>query len=367
MPRQGSVEAEFLISARRFAGPLRGIGLVLISAFGLLAVPGDTLPLGFALFALVVAGAAVDCWTGLSGRWAPLALAFAVARVVAVCVTQEWTGGQPNQWALNVLTTTAITVQWEWSPKVSVPVTAGLLAVHLAVTGDGGAIVARLLIECVLSRLAFVLLRRSSRRVDLLRARQAALARAEALSLARRRREREYLALLHDTASSTFLLVAVHGADTEPGQVAGFARHDLAVLTGTAGGPTTQDSPVDLNASLRTVVDRSGLTVDVRWRDGLPVPASVALALVRAVRETLANVERHAGVHTATLSADLDGDRVVVTVADDGAGFRPDEVPRSRRGIRGSVVERMTAVGGSAAVTSRPGEGTTVRLEWPGG
>lgn len=366
MPQEGSVEAEFLISARRFAGPMRGTGLVLISTFGLLAVPADALPLGFALFALVAAGAAVDVWTGLAGRGAVWALAFAVARVVVVCGVLEWTGGQPGQWALNVLTTTAITVQWEWSPRVAVPATAAMLAVHLATVG-GSAVVLRLLTECVLSRLAFVLLRRSSRRVDELRTRRAALARAEALSVARRRREREYLALLHDTASSTFLLVAVHGADTEPERVAEYARHDLAVLTGAAGGSATQDSAVDLKSSLRTVVDRGALTVDVRWRDGLLVPASVALALVRAVRETLANVERHAGVHTATLSAETDGDRVVVAIRDTGVGFRPDEVPPSRRGLRGSVIERMAAVGGRAEITSRPGGGTTVRLEWPGG
>jgi signal transduction histidine kinase len=359
--RLASAEAEFLASARRFAGPLRGVGLVVISAFGLLTVPEHALPLGAGLFGVIVVGATVDCWAGLTGRAAPVTLAFAVVRVVVVCVAQDW----PGPWALHVLTITAITLQWEWSPTVAVPVTAGLLAVHLVAVGGAGAVVPRLVIECALSRLAFVLLRRSSARVDVLRERRAALARAEAVSLARRRREREYLALLHDTASSTFLLVAVRGADTEPARVAGYARHDLTVLTG--GGQTAHDSPVDLTASLRTTVDRSPLTVDVRWRDAVLVPASVALALVRAVREALTNVERHAGVPAATLSTRTEGERVVVTVEDAGAGFRPDEVPHARRGIRGSVIERMTAVGGRADITSRPGAGTTVRLVWPDG
>ncbi|GAB2915861.1 sensor histidine kinase [Streptomyces mayteni] len=365
----GDVEAEFVTTARRLAAPVRGVGLLLTSAFGLLAVPDDFMPLGFALLGLVVVGAVVDCWTGISGRAAPLALGFAVARVVAICATQEWTGGQPHQWALNVLTTTAITLQWEWPPKVAVPVTAGLLAVDLAVVGfgEGGAIVLRLLAECVLARLAFVLLRWSSRRVDVLRDRRAELERAEALALERHRREREYLALLHDTASATFLLVAVNGRDTDPAQVAGYARHDLAILTGSAGGPTAQDSPVDLGASLRAVVERRPLTVEAEWRDVPLVPASVALALVRAVRESLANIERHAGVDTAALSVRGEGDGVVVEVADAGPGFRPDDVPHLRRGIRGSVVERMTAVGGGAVVTSSPGAGTTVRLVWPDG
>lgn len=365
----GSVEAEFLASARRYAAVVRGLVLLLISAFGLLALPGDALPLGFALFGLVVVGAVVDCLDGFSGRLAPLTLTFAVARVAAICVTQEWGGGQPNQWALNALTTTAITMQWEWPPKVSLPVTAGLLAVHMTMVGVGerGAIGLRLLVECLMARLAFVLLQHSSRRVDLLRARREALARAEAVAVARHRQERELLALLHDTASATFLLVAAHGRDTDPGQVAEYARHDLKVLTGATGGQTSQDRPVDLNIALRSVVDRSPLTVDVLWREGAVVPASVALALVRAVREALANVERHAGVRDATLSIHVEGGRVVVAVDDVGVGFRLGEVPHSRRGIRGSVIERMTAAGGRALVTSRPGAGTSVRLVWPGG
>ncbi|WP_447002632.1 sensor histidine kinase [Saccharothrix isguenensis] len=363
------MEAEFLATARRFAAPVRGVGLVLISVFGLLAVPGDALPLGFALLGLVVVGAVVDCWVGASGRARPLALAFAVARVAAICATQEWTGGPPHQWALHALTTTAITFQWEWPPRIALPATAGLLAVDLAVVGfgDGSATVLRLVVEVGLTRLAFVLMRRSSKRVDVLRERRAALERAEAVALERHRREREYLALLHDTASATFLLVAVHGRDTDPAQVAEYAQRDLAVLTGSSGGPTPQDSPVDLTASLRAVVERSPLTVHARWRTGSVVPASVALALVRAVREALANVERHAGVRNAALSVHGDGERVVVEVRDAGLGFHLDEVPHFRRGIRGSVVERMTGVGGTATVTSRPGAGTSVRLEWPGG
>jgi signal transduction histidine kinase len=347
--RQGSVEAEFVASARRYAAPVRGIGLVLIGVFGLLAVPEEATPLGLALFGLVLAGAAVDCWA----KPQAVILTFAIARAAALCATQEWTDGE--QWALNSLTTTAITLFWEWSPKVAIPVTAALLTIQLTITGEG---ILRLALECALARLAYLLLRRSSRRVDELRAKQAALKREEAVAQERRAQEREYLALLHDTASTTFLLVAIHGQHTEPERVAEYARHDLSVLT------ERHDSPVDLRTSLQAVVDRSPLTVDVRWRGNAPVPAKVALALVRAVREALANVERHAGIPTATIDIDVDGQ---VIVADTGNGFQPEDVPSSRRGLRGSVVERMAAAGGSATVTSSPGAGTTVRLEWPHG
>ncbi|WP_246341490.1 sensor histidine kinase [Streptomyces physcomitrii] len=365
---QGSVEARFLASARRLAPPVRGVTVLVISAFGLLAVPARALPLGLALLALVVAGAGVDCWAAYTGRGAALSLVFAVLRVAAVGASQEWTGGPLNLWALNTLTTTAITLQWEWPPAVSVPVTAGLFAVEVAAAGTGatGTLLPRLVFECLLARLGFILLRRSGRRVDELRERRSALARAEAVSLARKRQEREYLALLHDTAASTFLMVAARVEDTGPEQVAAYARRDLAVLTGAAGGATRQDSPVELTASLRAAVGTGRPAVEVRAEGTALVPASVALAFVRAVREALVNVARHAGVDAAELSVRGEGGRVVVVVSDRGVGFRPDEVPDSCRGIRGSVVERMAAAGGSAAVTSRPGAGTSVRLEWPG-
>ncbi|MEU5694407.1 ATP-binding protein [Actinosynnema sp. NPDC020468] len=351
----GRVEAGFQAALGRFAGPVRGVGVLSISAFGVLGVPADALPLGVALLALMLVGAVADLGPR---RWALVA---AVARVVAVCAAQGWLG-DADQWALNVLTTTAITLQWEWSPKVTVPVTAGLVAVALVGSGfhDVPTTVARVVVECSLAWLAFALLRRSSRQVDELQAGRAALERAEAVAVATRRREREYLALLHDTAAATFLAVAVR--DTDPDEVAGYARRDLAVLTGGSGVPG--DTPVDLASSLRPVLDRVPLRVDAVWATAL-VPTSVALALVRAVREALRNVRRHAGVSTARVEVAA-GDGVVVTVSDTGVGFDPDAVPDHRRGVRGSIVERMAAVGGHAEVTSRPGGGTTVRLVWRG-
>ncbi|MEU4743298.1 ATP-binding protein [Actinosynnema sp. NPDC023658] len=378
----GRVESELLAGVARFAGPVRGVSVTLISAFGVLAVPTHALPLGLGLFGLMLVGAVAD----FGGP--RVALGLAVVRVVALCAVQGQVGGA-GQWTLNVLTITAITVQWEWPLEVAVPTTALLLAVHLMAVGWDGTVVLRVVIECVLARLAFGLVRRSSRRVDELRATRAALERAEAVAVARRAREREYLALLHDTASATFLMVAVHGHQADPAEVAGYARRDLDLLTGAssvagdgeaADGPvseaasgrqgnveqiraTVNDSPVEVGAALRVVVERSPVDVDARW-EGVLVPASVALALVRAVREVLSNVERHAGTGVAELSVRAVGGGVRVVVADAGRGFDVDAVSEHRRGLRGSVVERMAAVGGCARVTSRPGR-TVVRLEWP--
>ncbi|WP_433260017.1 sensor histidine kinase [Actinosynnema sp. CS-041913] len=353
MTAVGQVEAEFRAAVARFAGPVRGVGVVLLSGFGVLS--SDGLPLAFALLGLMVVGAVAD----FGDR--RVALGFAVVRVVAVGAAQGALGGEARWWALNVLTTTVITLQWEWSPRVAVPVAGVLLGVQLWAVGFDGAVVLRVVLECVLARLAFRVVQRSTARVDGLRVRRAEVERAEALAAERRRREREYMALLHDTASATFLVVATQGREVDAAAVAEFARRDLEVLTGTAGMP--RDSLVDVGASLRTVVERVPLAVDARIAPA-PVPASVALALVRAVREALVNVLRHAGTGRAELAVCTRDDRVVVTVADRGRGFEPSLVSGHRRGISGSIVDRMVAVGGVATVTSASG-GTTVRLAWP--
>ncbi|WP_431919488.1 sensor histidine kinase [Amycolatopsis tucumanensis] len=359
----GQVETEFLRSLGQFSGLVRGIALAVLSVFGVLSTPTAALPLAFALLGLALVSGVADCHHALTGRGGALACVLTVARAAAIIATQPWT--VPGLWAPNVLTITGITMQWQWPPRVTVPVLTGLLALEAAVIGvaDAAPTLFRVVLESTLAWLAFALLVRVTRWIERVRDRQAALERAETLALERRRQEREYLALLHDTASATFLMVALH--DAEPEAVAGYARRDLALLTGETGGPAAHDSLVDLDAALRGVLAQSALRVDLAWTPVPLLPASVALAATRAVREALVNVERHAGVTEARVAVAPHRHGAVVTVRDEGAGFEPEAVPGHRRGIRGSLVERMAAAGGSATVTSRPGAGTTVRLVWP--
>jgi signal transduction histidine kinase len=56
---------------------------------------------------------------------------------------------------------------------------------------------------------------------------------------------------------------------------------------------------------------------------------------------------------------------ITIMITDKGTGFDPSAVAGDRLGLRGSVVERMTAVGGRARIWSAPGEGTSVILSAP--
>jgi signal transduction histidine kinase len=52
-----------------------------------------------------------------------------------------------------------------------------------------------------------------------------------------------------------------------------------------------------------------------------------------------------------------------LTIADDGQGFDPKTVePESHFGLRG-LYERAEMLGGHLEVDSRPGKGTTIRLQ----
>jgi two-component system NarL family sensor kinase len=356
----GPVEAQFRAAVTRFAGPARAAATTLVGAFGVVATPTGALPAAFALLALTVAVSAADVFAGRR-----TAFALALLRAGAVCACQPWTTSVPGQaglWAVNVLTITAITWQWEYPPWATVPAVAVLLVAGAVEAGPGDwlPVALRVVVESALARLAFVLLVRSIARTDALRAERAALEQAEALARDRRRREREYLALLHDTASATFLTVAA-GATPDPAAVAGYAARDLAILTGREDAP---DTPVDLEAGLRAVLAGRAFEVAAEWEPVPLVPASAALALVRAAEEAIRNAERHSGAPAARLRLAPAPDGVVVTVSDDGAGFVPDRVPPSRRGVRASVVERMSAAGGTAEIRSSPGAGTTVTLRW---
>ena len=94
--------------------------------------------------------------------------------------------------------------------------------------------------------------------------------------------------------------------------------------------------------------------------DGLPDVANTVL--FRIAQEALTNSERHAAAKRIDLGLRRAGGQVILTVADDGAGFDPVRVashPKRGIGLR-NMVERMEAIGGQLTITSSPA-GTAVQ------
>ncbi|UXA19097.1 ATP-binding protein [Mycobacterium sp. SMC-4] len=169
--------------------------------------------------------------------------------------------------------------------------------------------------------------------------------------------EHEQLALLHDTAASTLMMVG-NGTVIDPQRLAAQARRDLALLhDGTWVAPPPW---VNITAALRQCAEHITTPVEYDGLERLWLPGRTAQPVIAAVREVMTNVDRHA--HASVLRVTVSDD--AVTVKDDGVGFDVD-APRTSHGLRDSVVGRMQRCGGGARVLSIPGVGTTVELHLP--
>ncbi len=135
-----------------------------------------------------------------------------------------------------------------------------------------------------------------------------------------------------------------------------------AELAQDAGGAALPD------ALRRVAGTRAGLDVDVRVHGTpVPVPADVAVALVRTARGALANALEHAAADRVAITLTYQPDAVVLDIRDDGRGFVPG--PARLAGSRGrglaGIRARAEGLGGRATVESAPGEGTTVSVRFP--
>jgi signal transduction histidine kinase len=93
-----------------------------------------------------------------------------------------------------------------------------------------------------------------------------------------------------------------------------------------------------------------------------------ALQVFRLVQEALTNVRKHAGARQATVTLTAMGpDQLRVAIADDGQGFIPGHQGNGTTRPLGltSMRERVEGLGGTIAVTSRPGAGTQVTASIP--
>jgi two-component system sensor histidine kinase UhpB len=111
--------------------------------------------------------------------------------------------------------------------------------------------------------------------------------------------------------------------------------------------------------------DGPEVAVDSEPLAGLLTPDQ-ELALYRILQEATSNVVRHAGAD-GVVRIYREGDRVVATVEDRGAGFDVEAaMAGTTRGLGLSGMEERAAyVGGRVLIRSRPGAGTTVRVEIP--
>jgi signal transduction histidine kinase len=115
-------------------------------------------------------------------------------------------------------------------------------------------------------------------------------------------------------------------------------------------------------------------TVELRLPDDLGDCAlPTKIAIYRILQEGLANGHRHSGASRQRVSVVRRGASIELTVSDDGHGFDPQRVLASEEdvgvegghfGLRG-IQDRVEMLGGTFALESAPGRGTTLTVSLP--
>jgi len=111
---------------------------------------------------------------------------------------------------------------------------------------------------------------------------------------------------------------------------------------------------------------RFGVAVETDL-EAVELPPPVEHAVLRVAQEALANAVKHGSPRRIALRVALAYRKVEVEVRDDGRGFEPESAA-SRRGLGLELMrERVSELGGTLRLESRPGQGTRLRVLLPRG
>jgi signal transduction histidine kinase len=176
-------------------------------------------------------------------------------------------------------------------------------------------------------------------------------------------------ARVHDSVLQTLALIQRRADDPQKVvQLARLQERELRSWLFEGRSPDEADAESTFAAGVRQLV------VDVETRYGVQVEAVIVgdceldenlNALLAAAREATVNAAKWSGVSVISLFAEVEPAEVSLVVRDRGKGFEPSEVPEDRKGLAESIYGRMARRGGTAAVSTAPGEGTKVSLRMP--
>jgi signal transduction histidine kinase len=190
------------------------------------------------------------------------------------------------------------------------------------------------------------------------------------LSAERRERIRlaeraDIAARIHDSVLQTLALVQKDADDAQ--RVRALARRqerELRRWLYGSGYGTAETFADALAEAVADVEEAHATRVELATSGDAPLDDPLT-QLVLATREALANAAKHSSASEISAYAEVDEGSVSVYVRDRGVGFDPTAVGADRRGIAESIEARMQRAGGSATITSSPGEGTEVELRLP--
>lgn len=141
-----------------------------------------------------------------------------------------------------------------------------------------------------------------------------------------------------------------------------------AALTGLHEPPPTRDDfAAKLSACVAEFGDMTGLRAELIVADAtaLMMPPVVQTQALHIVRESLANIRRHAQAQQVQVQVGRVNGSARFVIADDGRGFNPNDVDGGQHLGLGIMRTRAERCGGSLDVASTPGRGTQISATLP--
>ena len=112
---------------------------------------------------------------------------------------------------------------------------------------------------------------------------------------------------------------------------------------------------------MKTIARRAAVPVELEIRTPTRLPERIEVATYYVVSEALTNVAKHAHATRAHVELSAADGLLRLTLTDDGQGGAD---PARGSGLVG-LKDRVEALGGTIAIESPSGAGTTLRVELP--
>lgn len=125
-----------------------------------------------------------------------------------------------------------------------------------------------------------------------------------------------------------------------------------------------------LQSQAEKTFEGSGIVFELRT-DGLPdrLEPELETTLYRIYQETLNNARRHSGAKKVSITISMHEGFLESVIQDDGHGFNQEKLDAERYNLDGwgllGIKERVNQWGGQVEITSHPGLGTLIRLQFP--
>jgi signal transduction histidine kinase len=138
------------------------------------------------------------------------------------------------------------------------------------------------------------------------------------------------------------------------------------IIAGRSPGCSTRDNIVSsIKRLVRELAETTGIEIELVEAFGSEkLTRPIETALYRILQESLNNAVRHSGSNRIRVAIAENPGTLRLEVRDWGKGFDRNAINGEHRGLHG-IQQRAQLLGGTAAIDSKPGQGTLIEVELP--